>query len=121
VPGDWRRKGSCASWSSGRPRREPGWSGRSPVRSPATPTDPVWQAHGAEDLAGRFVRVRARNFAMVQRRGVQIWGWSAETPDGYTPTVHQVLAWLAENDAHALAHLRQGTRRTGAGGPEAPC
>jgi hypothetical protein len=76
---------------------------------------------GAEDLAGRFVRVRARNFAMVQRRGVQIWGWSAETPDGYTPTVHQVLAWLAENDAHALAHLRQGTRRTGAGGPEAPC
>jgi hypothetical protein len=51
------------------------------------------EAHArGEDLRERFARVRARTFAMVQRRGVQIWGWTAETRDGYRPTVHQVLA-----------------------------
>ena len=59
------------------------------------------------DLADRFSAVRARNFAMLQRRGLDVWGWSGETADGGSATVFQLLPWLLGADARALAELRE--------------
>ena len=61
-------------------------------------------------LSDRFAAVRARNFAMVQRRGVEVWGWAAETPDGTHATVYQLLTWLMRSDATILAALRDTAR-----------
>lgn len=53
----------------------------------------------------RFAGLRARTFAMVQRRGLEVWDWRVEG-DG---TVYQLLRWLAEQDADLLARLRAAT------------
>ena len=68
------------------------------------------------ELADRFAGVRARNFAMLQRRGVDVWEWSGVTRDGAPATVYQLLSWMLRADALALAALRgAGTVLTGAG------
>src|SRR5215218_5041696 len=68
---------------------------------------PVPAANGdARWLAERFEAVRARNFAMVQRRGVDVWAWAGEL-DGTRVTVYQLLSWLMRSDAAVLAALRQ--------------
>jgi hypothetical protein len=60
-----------------------------------------------EELAlDHFVRVRARNFAMVQRRGVEVWNWSIALDEGDSVTVYQVLARLANADVEALGEIR---------------
>ena len=61
----------------------------------------------ARDLADRFAGVRARNFAMLQRRGVDVWEWSGVTSDGDPATVYQLLGWMLRADATALAALRE--------------
>jgi len=68
------------------------------------------------DPLGQFLRLRARNFAMVQRRGVAVWGWSAPTTTGDSATPHQVLQLLARADVAALAELRRLSSRR-----RAPC
>jgi hypothetical protein len=65
-------------------------------------------AAGAGDatwLADRFAAVRSRNFAMLQRRGVDVWEWAGEL-DGRAVTVYQLLSSLLRADAEALAALR---------------
>jgi hypothetical protein len=62
-------------------------------------------------LAERFEAVRARNFAMVQRRGVDVWAWAGEF-DGAAVTVNQLLSWLVRSDAAVLAALRQSRPAT---------
>jgi hypothetical protein len=73
------------------------------AESAATPdapgADPRW-------LADRFAAVRARNFAMLQRRGVDVWAWAGNF-DGTRVTVYQLLAGLLRCDAAVLAALRQ--------------
>ena len=61
---------------------------------------------GAADLALRFASLRARTFAMVQRRGLEVWQWSAPLGGGGSVTVHQVLIWLSARDADLLSGLR---------------
>lgn len=73
----------------------------------------------ARELADRFAAVRARNFAMLQRRGVDVWEWSGLTRDGAPATVFQLLSWMLRADALALAALREPgatLTRAGAGG-----
>ena len=72
------------------------------AESPAAGFDP---GSDARWLAERFTAVRARNFAMVQRRGVDVWEWSGEL-DGVRVTVYQLLSWLMRSDAALLAALR---------------
>ena len=58
------------------------------------------------DLALRFASLRARTFAMVQRRGLEVWEWSAPVGGGGSATVHRVLLWLSARDAELLSGLR---------------
>jgi hypothetical protein len=67
-------------------------------------------AGDAEWLSHRFASLRARTFVMVQRRGLEVWGWAGELEPGRTATVHQLLSWLAEQDGRALLDLRRATR-----------
>lgn len=76
-------------------------TGRQPeVREPAPlPED-------ARGLAERFASLRARSFAMVQRRGVQVWEWTGPLDDGGEATVFQLLAHLLRSDARTLQEVR---------------
>jgi hypothetical protein len=73
-------------------------SAESPIAAMDAGGDARW-------LADRFAAVRARNFAMVQRRGVDVWEWAGEL-DGLRVTVYQLLSWLMRSDAALLAALR---------------
>jgi hypothetical protein len=59
-----------------------------------------------EDKLDRFVRFRIRNFAMVQRRGIGVWGWSVEAGDSQPATVFQLFTHLAQSDVNSLSTLR---------------
>jgi hypothetical protein len=60
----------------------------------------------AEWLYRRFASLRARNFAMVQRRGLDVWDWAGPGPAGGTVSVYQLFIWLLQRDADALAAAR---------------
>lgn len=78
---------------------------------PAGPASPAPEARGdVQVLAHQFASLRARTFAMVQRRGLEVWRWEAEFEGGPAVSVHQVLSALAEADGAALASLRAGPR-----------
>jgi|GEM_PF-1132188 len=63
-------------------------------------------------LAQRFLSLRARNFAMVQRRGLDVWDWSGPWEDEEQVSSFQLLGWLQLRDVEALALLRGiGTRQ----------
>ena len=76
--------------------------------SPRPPEEPA--AEDAEWLSHRFASLRARTFVMVQRRGLEVWGWAADVEPGQPATVHQVLSWLAALDGDALLDLRAAVR-----------
>jgi hypothetical protein len=61
---------------------------------------------GSGDLPERFARLRARTFAMVQRRGLEVWRWAGELEGYGAPTVYQALTLLVREDVRALAALR---------------
>ena len=77
-------------------------AGHSPTAAPSPPA-----SADAVELAHRFASLRARTFAMVQRRGLEVWDWEAEVGDGESATVHQLLSWLAARDGEMLAALRE--------------
>ena|SRR5687768_12987100 len=66
----------------------------------------------APQLAERFAAVRARNFAMLQRRGVDVWDWTAEL-EGTPVSVYQMVAWSVRCDGDTLAALRSGEPAAG--------
>ena len=69
------------------------------------------------DLVHRFASLRARTFAMVQRRGLEVWDWRVRTATGDAEgSVHQLLRWLVDQDGELLARLRAGPS-----GSPAPC
>lgn len=67
-----------------------------------------------EDLAVRIAQRRAKNFAQVQRRGLEVWGWSAPLGEHGRVTTFQLLRWLVAGDVAALAALR-GAAGAGSG------
>lgn len=85
------------------------WLERASGWEPSIPAGagPAGDALNARELAERFSAVRARNFAMLQRRGLDVWGWTGETADGGSATVYQLLTWILGGDARALADLRE--------------
>jgi len=60
----------------------------------------------SEDALDRFMRLRGRSFAILQRRGIDVWEFEAEVMPGRSATVHQVLVGLTALDVDALAVLR---------------
>jgi hypothetical protein len=67
---------------------------------------------GASPLAGipplveMLTSRRARNFAMLQRRGLQVWDWRADSGSEPAMTAYQLVAGLVASDARELAALR---------------
>lgn len=55
----------------------------------------------------RFADARARNFAVVQRRGLEVWDWTAQLPEGEPVTAFQVVSQLVSHDGHHFARIRQ--------------
>lgn len=72
-------------------------------------------AAGAEGLVAEYTTLRARNFAAVQRRGVDVWEWSARWGDG-TVTPFRLLSAAVAFDGAMLDAVRAAAR-----GDEAPC
>ena len=62
----------------------------------------------------RFAALRGRNFAAVQRRGLEVWGWRAEAPGRGTVTAHQLILASTAFDAETLAGVREALRGAGA-------
>jgi hypothetical protein len=58
----------------------------------------------------RFATLRGRNFAAVQRRGLEVWRWSAEAPGEGTVTAHQLILASTALDARTLAGVREALR-----------
>lgn len=65
-------------------------------------------------LLQAFARLRGRAFSTVQRRGLEVWGWTSPLiPDG-TLTTYRLLRALSAHDARLLAATR-ATGRSWAG------
>jgi hypothetical protein len=62
----------------------------------------------------RFAALRGRNFAAVQRRGLEVWRWRAEAPGRGTVTAHQLILASTAFDAQTLAGVREALRGAGA-------
>lgn len=62
----------------------------------------------ADERLDRFASLRSRNFAAMQRRGLEVWEWSGKAGDGTEVTAYQLLSELLRRDAEALARLRGG-------------
>lgn len=73
-----------------------------------------WRGAPADDdpqaLADRIGSLRARNFAMLQRRGIDVWEWTAPLGQAGPVTAYQVVAALVRDDAAALEAIRNGSR-----------
>lgn len=61
----------------------------------------------------RFSLHRARNFAMVQRRGLEVWEWRARLPTGEPVTAFQLLSRLVREDAEWIREIRSALRESG--------
>jgi hypothetical protein len=57
-----------------------------------------------------FAERRARNFAVVQRRGLEVWDWRASHAENGELSVYQLLSALVRHDARHLARLRAALR-----------
>jgi hypothetical protein len=64
----------------------------------------------AAGLARRFASLRARTFAMVQRRGLGVWGWRLAGGPWDGATAHQLLQAAAARDGRVLAAVREAGR-----------
>lgn len=62
----------------------------------------------------RYSELRGRNFATVQRRGIEVWAWRAEAPLGGTVTAHQLVLVSTALDGETLAGIRLALRGAGA-------
>jgi hypothetical protein len=60
----------------------------------------------AATLARRFATLRARSFAMVQRRGLGVWGWRLSGGPWPGATAYQLLQAAAARDGRTLAAVR---------------
>jgi hypothetical protein len=72
---------------------------------------------GREDVEAMlevFSRLRGRNFAMVQRRGLDVWDWAAPDASGKTVTAYRLLTEMLRNDGRLLAAARDAARAGGA-------
>ena len=67
-----------------------------------------------ESLAGllaQFTRLRARTFALVQRRGLNVWEWTSRGRGPFQgATAYQFLQAVASSDGELLAAVRGAAR-----------
>ena len=65
------------------------------------------ETEAAARTLDRFAELRARNFARVQRRGVDVWEWESVHPDHGPITAFQLLAWQVRHDGLHLVRIRE--------------
>jgi hypothetical protein len=79
-----------------------------PAGSPAPRIEMLPDDPGA--LYDRYAALRGRNFAAVQRRGLEVWGWEAELhPHGHV-SAYQLIQAAAALDGETLAGIRAAQR-----------
>ncbi|HYW05393.1 MAG TPA: hypothetical protein VE913_00475 [Longimicrobium sp.] len=78
-----------------------------PVRLAAVPDG--GESGTEAELLDEFSRLRGRNFARVQRRGIDVWDWKSDTEDG-TLTAYQALLMTTRADGALLAATRAAGR-----------
>jgi hypothetical protein len=78
--------------------------------------EPRIEATSADPRAAceRFAALRGRNFAAVQRRGLEVWRWRAEAPGIGPVTAHQLILASTALDGETLAGVREALRGAGA-------
>jgi hypothetical protein len=67
-------------------------------------------AESADPVRSMYYEVsslRAKNFAQLQRRGFDVWAWTARRAEGGEMTAYQLLRYLVDRDAGFLASLRR--------------
>ncbi|HET7232800.1 MAG TPA: hypothetical protein VFJ16_22510 [Longimicrobium sp.] len=64
-------------------------------------------------LYDRYAALRGRNFAAVQRRGLEVWAWQAEAHPHGTVTAHQLIHAATALDGETLAGVREAARGAG--------
>lgn len=67
---------------------------------------PASASGDAEAALDEFATLRARNFAGLQRRGIQVWEWKAHHPQYFEVTAFQFVSACVARDARELAALR---------------
>jgi hypothetical protein len=68
----------------------------------------------AIDWLRDFERLRSRNFAMLQRRGLGVWDWGVRVDGATRVTAYQLLLGVLAEDAAVLGALRAAARTPGA-------
>jgi hypothetical protein len=58
----------------------------------------------------RYAALRGRNFAAVQRRGLEVWAWRADAPAEGPVTAHQLIQASVALDGETLAGVREALR-----------
>ncbi len=66
-------------------------------------------------IVDRFERLRSRNFAAVQRRGLEVWEWQTEAHPHGRVTAHQLIQGSTALDGETLAAVREALRGAGVG------
>jgi hypothetical protein len=62
----------------------------------------------------RFARLRGRNFAAVQRRGLEVWAWQTQAHPHGEVSAYQLIASSCALDGESLAGIREALRGAGA-------
>jgi hypothetical protein len=57
-----------------------------------------------------YTERRSRNFAAVQRRGLEVWDWRSDHPEHGPVSTYQLLSYLVQHDGRHLARLRLALR-----------
>lgn len=102
----------AAAWESVFQKTMEALRGGTPLEA-AYPLAPPVRPDGRTDtgaMAEVFTSLRMRTFAMAQRRGVDVWEWESERPDGTRVSAYQLLTRMVRSDARLLADLRERVR-----------
>jgi len=67
----------------------------------------------AGEIYARYARLRGRNFAAVQRRGLEVWAWHADLHPHGDVSAHQLIQASVALDGETLAAVRETIRGAG--------
>jgi N-acetylmuramic acid 6-phosphate etherase len=84
-----------------------GMTGQAPAVLPA---ELAGGPRDAKEAVLWITRLRARNFAMVQRRGLEVWGWRAADGPLAGVTAYQLLSGTVARDRETLDGVRAARR-----------
>ena len=72
------------------------------------------EALDRDTLSHRYAALRRKNFAQVQRRGLEVWEWRSAWDEGGEITAFGLLSLLVAEDVRSLAAIRSRGHAGGA-------